>query len=191
MSAINNASSFEERLRKLEDREAIRSLVARYGLLVDARDIEQVALLFTRDGRFASADGKIESRGRSEVIDQFHRRYAVLGPSNHFVHESIVEFDPVDPDLATGWVNSHAEVVRNGTALWAALRYHDRYRREDGEWRFAERLLHFFYYLSPREYPDHLGELHRNRAYPEPLPADYPESLPSWQDYYARYPKKS
>ena len=123
--------------------------------------------------------------------DQFHRRYAVLGPSNHFVHESVVEFDTADPNLATGWVNSHAEVVRNGAALWAALRYHDRYQRENGEWRFAERLLHFFYYLSPQEYPSRLGELYRNRAYPEPLPADYPENLPSWQEYYARYPKKT
>lgn len=190
MSA-EDASTLERRLRALEDREAIRTLVARYCLLVDAREITQVALLFARDGRFASADGKIESRGRSEITEQFHRRYAVLGPSNHFVHESVVEFDPLDPDVATGWVNSHAEVVRNGTALWAALRYHDRYRREDGEWRFEERLLHFFYYLSPREYPDHLGELQRNRAYPEPLPADYPERLPSWQDYYARHPRKT
>jgi uncharacterized protein (TIGR02246 family) len=188
-SFINN-SSLEKRLQQLEDREAIRTLIAKYCLLVDSRDIEQVAMLFTCDGRFASSDGKIESRGRPQIVEQFHRRYAVLGPSNHFVHESVIEFNSEDPDIASGWVNSHAEVVRHGSALWAALRYHDRYRREEGQWRFEERLLHFFYYLTPKEYPDALGDLYRNRAYTEPLAADYPEKLASWRAYYAKHPQK-
>lgn len=182
--------NFGDRLRRLEDREEIRALICRYGLLVDQRDIDAVGLLFTRDGIFRSVDGKITSTGRDEVIGQFHKRYAVLGPSNHFTHDTIIEFDAADPDRATGWVNSHAEVVRDGSALWAALRYHDEYRREDDVWRFRIRELHFFYYLSPKDYPEQLGELMRNRAYAEPLPADYPEKSDSWQKYYAKFPRK-
>lgn len=181
--------NLEQRIRRLEDREAIRTLISRYGLLVDQRDIEQVGLLFTKDGVFRSIDGKIDSSGRDAVIEQFHKRYAVLGPSNHFTHDIVTEFDETDPDRATGWVNSHAEVVRNGAALWAALRYHDEYRREEGEWRFRRRELHFFYYLSPKDYPEALGQLLRNRAYAEPIAADYPENSATWRDYYAKYPR--
>ena len=38
------------RIRQLEDREAIRQLVARYGVVIDDRDIEGIGLCFTRDG---------------------------------------------------------------------------------------------------------------------------------------------
>ncbi|MBM4192093.1 MAG: nuclear transport factor 2 family protein [Gammaproteobacteria bacterium] len=118
--------NLEQRIHRLEDRESIRTLIARYGLIVDQRDIGSVGMLFMRDGSFRSLDGKIASEERD----------AVLGPSNHFTHDVVIDLDESDPGLASGWVNSHAEVVRNGVALWTALRYHDRYRREDGIWRF-------------------------------------------------------
>ncbi|MBU6212318.1 MAG: nuclear transport factor 2 family protein [Gammaproteobacteria bacterium] len=180
----------EQRIRRLEDRESIRLLVANYCRLVDQRDIVGIPLLFTQDGRFESVDGKIAARGREAIVDQFHRRFAVLGPSNHFTHDAVVEFDPLNPDAAHGWVNSHAEVVRNGVALLAALRYEDDYRLEEDRWRFARRTLHFFYYLSPDEYPRSLGQRDRNRAYLEPLPADFPEASSTWQDYYRQFPQR-
>ncbi len=37
------------RLQRLEDREAIRQLVARYGQVVDDRDLGSVEALFTED----------------------------------------------------------------------------------------------------------------------------------------------
>jgi hypothetical protein len=181
--------NLEQRIRRLEDRDAIRTLIGRYGRLVDERDIQGVGMLFTKNGSFRSVDGKIASTGRDAVIEQFHKRYAVLGPSNHFTHDIVIDLDDADPDSASGWVNSHAEVVRNGVALWAALRYHDQYRREDGVWRFQVRELHFFYYVSPKDYPELLGQLMRNRAYTEPLPADYPENSATWKAYYAKYPQ--
>lgn len=182
------SSSLEARIRRLEDRESIRGLVALYGAHVDNRDIERLGDCFTQDCCFRSMDGRMDARGRQAVIGQFHGRFAVLGPSYHFTHDSVVEFDAGDPDLARGWVNSHAEVVRNGAALLAAIRYHDEYRREDGRWRFRERLLGFFYYLAPADYPSLLGERLRNRAYEVPLPADLPEATATWQQYYAAWP---
>jgi len=179
----------EQRIRRLEDREEIRALIARYCRTVDERDIEGVAQLFTVDGIFESIDGKIAATGRDAVVAQFHRRFAVLGPSNHFTHDAIVEFDDADENRACGWVNSHAEVVRNGAALLAALRYEDSYRREDQKWRFARRTLHFFYYLTPGEYPDLLGRRDRNRAYPEPVLADFPEGSATWSEYYRLHPQ--
>ena len=182
-----STSSLEARVARLEARHEIRELVARYCFTVDARDIEGIAACFTRDGAMRSLDGVMDARGRDAVVNQFHGRFEVLGPSNHFTHDHLIEFDADDPDRATGIVNSHAEVVRNGRALLASLRYHDEYRREDGSWRFHLRLLSFFYYLEPGEYAAVLRDPLRNRAYAEPRPADFPERLDTWQRYHREH----
>lgn len=176
-------SRLEQRIRALEDREAIRELVARYGIVIDNRDLAAVGELFCRDGRFRSRDGVMDAHGRGAVMEQFKGRYAALGPTNHFVHEHIVSLDDDDPDQARGVVTSHAEVVRNGEPMWVAMRYADTYRREDGRWRFADRLLSFFYYLPVREYAQYVGAIDRMRAYDTPQNADYPEALPTWDTW--------
>ncbi len=133
--------SFEARLRRLEDRAGIADLVTRYGLAMDDRDVAAFGSLFTDDVRIWSADGVMESRGLAAVTEMFKGRFAVLGPSNHFTHDRLVEFDEADPDRATGLVLSHAEMQRRGQPMLAAIRYHDVYRRLGGRWKFAERGL--------------------------------------------------
>lgn len=178
----------ERRIARLEARSEIRELIARYCFTIDARDIPGIGACFTRDGVFRSIDGVMNAKGRQAVVDQFHGRFAVLGPSNHFTHDQTLEFADHEPDCATGVVNAHAEVVRNGQALLTSLRYHDRYRVEDGCWRFAERSLEFFYYVPPGQYAETLRTTLRNCAYPVPHAADWPEGLQSWQDYYRERP---
>ena len=52
----------EARLQALEDAEAIRTLIARYGPLADQGDAEGVAQLWSEDGSYAIA-GFGEARG--------------------------------------------------------------------------------------------------------------------------------
>lgn len=181
----------DARVRRLEDREEIRQLIARYGYVVDGRDIEGIPRLFTPAGRFRSRDGVIDATGRPAVVEAFHGRYAALTFSLHWTHDVIVEPDPADPDRATGIVGSHAEVCRNGTPMIAALRYDDVYRRHEGRWLFEDRLLSFVYYVPVDQYRQALGATDRMRAYAEPRAADLHESLPSWQDYARRFPRRS
>ena len=70
--------------------------------------------------------------------------------------------------------------------MLAAIRYADRYRRWRVRWRIAERVMSFFYYVPTAEYLDALGPglSRRMRAYDEARPADWPESLASWQKFY-------
>jgi ketosteroid isomerase-like protein len=178
-----DTASLEARVRRLEDRAAIQDLIARYAVVIDDRDIDGIAALFTAEGSFRSRDGVMAARGREAVLEQFRGRFAALAVSNHFSHDHILEFGE-GPDAATGLVTAHAEVWRNGRALIAALRYEDSYRREDGRWRFADRLLSFLYYLPVDEYPQGLGDRLRMRAYGDRRPADFPESLPNWQRYH-------
>ncbi len=173
----------EARLRRLEDRAELAELIARYALAVDDRDLEAIAALFTPDGAFRSKDGVMSARGTEAVLEQFRGRFRALKLSNHFSHDHVFTFG-ADADAATGLVTAHAEVWRNGRALIGALRYEDSYRRHQGRWCFADRLLHFLYYLPVEEYASALGDPLRQRAYGDRRPADFPESLPSWQLYH-------
>lgn len=171
------------RLQRLEDRAAIEELIARYAIAVDDRDLEALGALFTPDAAFRSKDGVMDARGRELVLEQFRGRFQALTISNHFSHGHILTFGE-GSDEAQGLISAHAEVWRNGRALIAALRYEDRYRRHEGCWRFADRLLSFLYYLPVEEYAQGLGDQLRMRAYGDRRPADFPESLPNWQRYH-------
>jgi ketosteroid isomerase-like protein len=188
-STPQDSATLALRIERLEARAEIRELVARYCFAVDERDVAGIGECFTRSGGFRSYDGKMDATGRAAVIEQFHGRFAVLGPTNHFTHDHVVTFDESDADAATGLVNAHAEVVRNGRALLASLRYHDEYRREEGRWRFEVRTLAFFYYVEPQRYHEVMLGTLRNEAYPAPHPADFPEALPTWQRYYREHPR--
>jgi uncharacterized protein (TIGR02246 family) len=179
-------AELSRRLRRLEDREDIRILVARYGQSVDDRDIKGLADLFTADATMRSLDGVMNARGREAIVEMFHGRFAQLGPSLHYTHDQIVTFDDRDPDSAQGLITSHAEVWRIGKAMVAAIRYEDGYRRDAGKWRFASRLLKFFYYLPVTEYAEGLGDRMRMRAYADLRPADWPEGTPAWENYKGR-----
>lgn len=176
-------SGLEARLRRLEDRAELAQLIARYGVAVDDRDLGAIAALFTPDGSFRSRDGVMNAQGIAAVLEQFRGRFRALKLSYHFSHDHIFEFGD-DPDEATGLITAHAEVWRNGRALIGALRYQDRYRRHQGRWCFADRLLWFLYYLPVTEYASALGDTLRQRAYGDRRPADFPESLATWQQHH-------
>ncbi len=176
-------TGLEARLRRLEDRAELTQLIARYAVAVDDRDLAAISALFTPDGMFRSKDGVMNARGNEAVLEQFRGRFRALKLSYHFSHDHIFEFGE-DPDAATGLVTAHAEVWRNGRALIGALRYQDVYRRHQGRWCFADRLLWFLYYLPVSEYASALGDPLRQRAYGDRRPADFPESLATWQQYH-------
>jgi uncharacterized protein (TIGR02246 family) len=164
----------EARIRRIEDRLAIRELVSAYTFAIDDRDLDRVANLFTEDGRFRSADGVMDAVGPKAICDQYRGRFDALGFNFHVTHDLALDF--TGPDDATGQVSSHAEVVRNGQAMVTGMRYHDAYRRcADGQWRFADRCIHFFYYLPVADYREALTGRGRMRAYGDVRDAELPE----------------
>ena len=169
-------NSLEARIRRIEDRQAITDLIHAYTFAMDNRDLDWAMDLFTDDGRFRSADGVMDGCGREAMADQYRRRYAALGFNFHVTHDQHINF--THKDEATGLVSSHAEVVRNGEAMVTAMRYHDLYRRcEDEKWRFADRCIHFFYYMPIADYRKALKGRGRMRAYGDVRDADLPEGI--------------
>lgn len=172
------SADLEARIRRLEDRQALSDLVADYGRMVDDRDVEGLRALYAVDSVFDSVMGPI--RGRDAVVDYYLERFRLFGPSFHIPHSQTVTF--LSDDEATGIVTAHAELGRDDGTFWVALRYLDHYVREDGAWRFRERKVQQLYAMPLRELLDDLGGQRRKR-WPgtEPVEAELPESLATWQ----------
>lgn len=165
------------RIRRIEDRIELSDLVARYGRLVDDRDVDGLRDLWTDDAVFDSVEGPV--RGRDTVVDYYVERMRMFGPSFHVPHSQTVDFD--GPDTATGIVTAHAELGMEDGAFWVALRYHDQYRREEGTWKFHQRQVRQLYAMPLRELADDLAAPARKR-WPDTTPAvaELPESLDTW-----------
>jgi 4-hydroxyphenylpyruvate dioxygenase len=102
----------ERRIRRLEDRVEIGELIARYGLVMDDRDIDGMPALFTPDIAIRSDDGVLDVTGVEGAVKMFCGRFAVLGPSNHVTHDRIITFD--DDDISTEYSSLMSKVMANG-----------------------------------------------------------------------------
>lgn len=172
-----------ERIARIEAREQIRDLVSRYGMAVDDRDLDGVGSLFTADGVFRHGGNSVVNHGRAEIVEFYTDRLSAFGPTYHYPHSHLIDIS--DEVNATGTVNAHAELGHDGKTYVTALRYNDTYRREDGEWLFAERRLQMLYYMDMVELVEGgLDSPDRKRYFGTVGPADIPENLPSWRDFF-------
>jgi uncharacterized protein (TIGR02246 family) len=174
----------EERIRRLEAQQRIRDLVSRYSMAVDDRALDELAELFARDGAFRHLNGGTATRGRDAVREFYLERMKTMGPSYHYPHDHIV--DVTGPATASGVVNAHAEMGIGGRCIVVALRYNDDYVLEEDEWRFRDRALQFRYFMDLADLDTDYSHSKRLR-FPEPMPADLPESLPSYKEFQRLY----
>lgn len=128
-------TSLEDRIRRLEDLEAIKTLKFRYANYCDdGYPPDLLAPLFSEN---AIWDG--HSLGRFEGREAIRAFFASCSKTVTFaVHHMINPVIQIDGDRATGdWVLWQPIVFARGNrAAWLAARYHDRYLRIDGVWRF-------------------------------------------------------
>ena len=176
-----------ERLERLESKEEIRDLVSKYAEACDQQDLESLEKLFTEDAEFDSPSGMLKSKGRQNIIDMYLEVFKSRGPSFHWTHDVRVQMHSEKKDLATGVVYSHAETTRDGVVSLAAMRYDDNYAKEDGVWKFAKRVIHFFYYVKTKEYVEMLSSPLRVGMGDTNVAADIPESVPAWIEFQEKY----
>ena len=169
----------ESRLRRLEDRAEIEELLARYANACDDRDMTALADCFASDFEFDSVAG--HSVGRDAAMDYYHLRLGMYGVTFHVPHTLVLERD--GDDAATGVVTSHAEMELEREMFVTGFRYHDRYVREDGRWRFRARRVQAFYAMPLRELTGRLDSLRLRWPKTRPRAAALPELLPTWDDF--------
>jgi hypothetical protein len=122
---------------------AVANLIARYAELIDNGDFEAVADLLAHAG-IGQVDGEGLLSGRDAVLGMFTattRLYPDGTPgTKHVTTNLILE---IDEAAGQGAARSYWTVLQAvpGLPLQPILagRYHDRFVRVDGVWRFAER----------------------------------------------------
>ena len=175
-------ASIEERLQQLEDRQAIRDLVAEYCRAIDDRDLEAFLAIYTDNCVHGQQDGALHLVGKAALREYYAARFLQYGVTFHYPHAHVVTFD--GPDNAHGWVSGHAEMGLQGEGWLAAFRYTDEYRRDNGVWRFAKRELAAWYYLRMADLPSELGGALRKHIRGEIKPADLPEGLDTYKSLH-------
>ena len=120
-----------------DDSTAILNLLYRYAEFIDLGRLEDAAALF--------ADAQVKVRG-GELMDSgalLERWRSVMviyddgtPRTKHVITNPIVE---IDPDTATATCRSYYTVLQEASGVIKVVvagRYHDRFRRVDGAWRF-------------------------------------------------------
>jgi len=173
--AETDLASLAALLRRVEARQQLGELVARYGMAVDDRDFDALALMFAPDGEFHGV------KGREAIVAFYRARTATFTTSSHYAHTW--HFDRVDDNEASGVVNAHAELCIDGRTVRIALRYLDTYVRGEGGWMFAARRILFRYVLPFDEVALGTGDTLRVRWPGQaPQPADLPDQLRTYID---------
>ena len=183
MTNITNITALERRVERLESRNAIEELVSAYGVACDEHDIPRLGGLFTEDAEFDSPSGVMCAKGRAEIVEMFVQAFKIRGPGYHWTHDPCIRIDGEDADRAKGRVFSHAETTPNGVMSLAAMKYDDDYRRVDGRWLFARRVIQFLYYVPAKDYLQGMTKKRRLFFGDAWFDADYPEGLPTWREF--------
>jgi hypothetical protein len=138
-------SEHDLRIARLQAAEEIRELKARYADVCDTGyDPERMEPFFTRDAVW-DGGGRF---GRYEGIDAIKGFFAGVSSqivwALHYMVAPVIEVAD-DAETATGtwylWQPCTVVGESGPQAVWLTGRYADRYRREDGTWRFSEVVL--------------------------------------------------
>jgi ketosteroid isomerase-like protein len=131
-----NLESLEARITRLEDLEAIKQLKARYcEICDDDHDPERITSVFTEDGVW-EGKGIGRAEGHAEIRALFEGFQKAIRFSQHMTMNPIIE---VEGQMARGtWYFFGPFTMEEGSrAMWQACRYHETYRKVNGQWLIA------------------------------------------------------
>ncbi|MGW6354470.1 nuclear transport factor 2 family protein [Streptomyces sp. NPDC055092] len=128
----------------IADRVEIEALRGEFTDAAMMRDRARLASLFTEDGVLRMPDVPIEMNGREEIRTGGERLQAQWDFFVQNTHPGVIR---IDGDTATGraYMQEIARMQSGFQGLNYAI-YHDRYRRTDEGWRFAERVYEIRYF---------------------------------------------
>lgn len=137
-------ASVEQRLRILEDKEAIRELLIAYGRDFAKRDFAAYAQLFASDGVWSGGGPGARAYTGPDAIREFVTRTYPPSqyPGSYHVMSSL-SVQILDENNATAWSRWTYIVlgVHGEPAPFAAGHYEDTLVREAGAWKFKRRTV--------------------------------------------------
>ncbi len=125
--------TLEERIQRLEDIEAIKSLRNKFHYFINERMPERFRELYTEDA-VVIFDEFLRQEGIEAIVAAASRFPKDL-LLRQYIHNHEVE---LNGDTATGYSYLDARYGQNGQSLIVAGRYDDKYRRTPDGWRINE-----------------------------------------------------
>ena len=132
----------------LEEKDAIREVLAEYCFRLDGGDYEGMAALFAEDGTWETAFGK--GTGRPAIAQLARDIRARAGDNRpraiHLVTNIAIKLDG-GPEPERAEVRSNWTVVQNspdGPKIGSGGGYADQMVKQDGAWRFRHRKIDRF-----------------------------------------------
>lgn len=127
----------------MEAPQELHDLAFRYALAVDSLDAAMLARCFTHDGAVRGfGENPIEFQGSHGLARMIEQVGTAFQKTMHNVFNQTFEHGADGGVIGqTTCIASHILRGEDWTLLDMAIRYHNRYRQEDGAWRFAERRL--------------------------------------------------
>lgn len=131
----------DDRVAELIAREEIRELALLYCRGVDRKDAELLRTLYTADG--TDTHGDTYDGDAKGYVDFLERSFPYIHYSGHHVANHLIS---VDGDSGEGEVCALAwHIIPDRSGGWLedfmCVRYIDKYRREEGRWKFAARVV--------------------------------------------------
>jgi hypothetical protein len=133
------------RLRKLEDREAIRKLLMDYGRFLDQRDFVAFSQLFSRtEGEWVGGLGK--AKGSQAICSLMETNIGKdtkkMGASNyHIFTNEMIQVDRDRANAVTKWMFVVQAKTGRPQPFYLG-HYEDTFVRENGQWRFLRRVVY-------------------------------------------------
>jgi len=133
----------QQALAKLIAKDEIRELALLYSRGVDRKDIELLRTLYTQDG--TDNHGKHYNGDAQGYLRFLEKSFPHMRYSGHHICNHLVS---VDGDTGEGEVYAIAyHLIPDGKGGYVedlmTVRYVDRYRKENGRWLFASRVVSF------------------------------------------------
>ena len=128
----------------VEDKDAIRELLAEYCFRLDDGHFDEMATLFTEDGTWDTAFGK--ATGRAAIADLARGIRARAGErrlhGTHLVTNIAIVLDSDSARVRSNWVV--AQNSPEGPKIGSGGAYRDELGREHGRWLFRYRKIDRF-----------------------------------------------
>jgi hypothetical protein len=128
-------ATLEERITRIEDREAIKELKARYcAVCDDDHNPDTITTLFVEDGIWEGGEfGK--AQGHATIRQLFQTFQKLISFSQHMVMNPIISIEG-NQAKATWYFLGPFTFRKHNEAKWIAVRYEDDYVKVNGEWKF-------------------------------------------------------
>lgn len=126
--------TLEERITRLEDIEAIRSLQAKYQRCLDTRDFDGLSECFTVDVVSSYGNGSMSYSGRESVLSFLKDKMTPDMPSSHLIHGGEIDVKDSTTASAKWYLEDFLLHRKYLLKLHGAAIYDVGYIKSDGRW---------------------------------------------------------